>query len=225
MSAFLRDAALRIRYRLRRREVARLVDEAGRIPGWRLREEAFELVRVSFALPADAVIVEIGAFLGSGTVLLAGGRKLRGSGRVHCVDPFDASGDRYSAPFYKAIADAEKHPLRERFETNVSHLGLNPWIAVHQGTAESVARGWKRPVDLLLLDGDHSPAGARSAFDRWAPFLKPGGMIAMPNSSEREYEAEHDGQRRLVVEALTPPQFTGMYCVGTTTFGRRGAGS
>ena len=33
---------------------------------------------------------QIGSFLGCSTVLLAGARRLRGSGRVHAVDPFDA---------------------------------------------------------------------------------------------------------------------------------------
>ena len=223
VSGRLQSLSLQIRYRLHQRDVARLVDEGARIPGWRQREEALELVRVAYALPAHAVIVEIGAFLGSGTVLLAGARRLRGSGRVHCVDPFDGSGDPYSAPFYRAIAEADDTPLRRRFDDNVRRL--NRSIVVHEGTAESVGRGWTEPVDLLFLDGDHSPKGARAAFERWAPFLKVGGMIVLPNSSDREYEEEHDGHRRLVVESLLPPQFTRLYCVTTTTFARRGTGS
>ena len=32
---------------------------------------------------------------------LAGSRKLKGSGHVHCVDPFAATGDAFSVPIYQ----------------------------------------------------------------------------------------------------------------------------
>src|SRR5215470_8068277 len=67
------------------------------IPGWTRGDEAYELARVCFTPPADAHIVAIGAFLDSGTILLAGARHLPGSGLVHCVDPFDCSGDAVRA--------------------------------------------------------------------------------------------------------------------------------
>ena len=50
------------------------------IQGWTRDDEAIRLAQVSQSLPADAVVVEIGTFLGCSTVLLAGGRKIRGSG-------------------------------------------------------------------------------------------------------------------------------------------------
>ena len=69
-----------------------------RIPSWTRGTEAVALARASESLPNGAVIVEIGAFLGCSAVLLAGARKLRGSGKVPCIDPFDASGDAISVP-------------------------------------------------------------------------------------------------------------------------------
>jgi len=225
VTATLRSSLVRLRYRLHGRARERLVAEAGRIPGWRLREEALELVRLSFMLPAHAVIVEVGAFLGSGTVLLAGARKLHGSGRVDCIDPFDASGDAFSAPIYRAIADHEDRSLRDRFEENIRRLGLSKWVSVHEGTSEAIGSRWNEPIDLLLLDGDQSPEGARAAFLRWTPFLNAGGILALTNSSDRAYDEGHDGHRRLVVERLTAPEFSGIYGVGTTTFARRAAAS
>ena len=220
-----RSRLLRLRYRLNRRARERLIAEAERIPGWRLREEAVELVRLSFMLPAHAAIVEVGAFLGSGTVLLAGACKLRGSGRVHCIDPFDASGDSFSAPIYRAIADNEDRSLRDRFDENIGRLGVSKWVSVHKGTSETVGSRWNEPIDLLLLDGDHSPEGARAPFLRWTPFLKVGGIVALTNSSDRAYDEGHDGHRRIVVERLRPPEFSEIQCVGTTTFARRAAAS
>jgi hypothetical protein len=106
------------------------------IPGWTRGEEDRELARISFSLPAEARIVEIGSFFGAGTILLAGPRRLRSSGLVHCVDPSDCSGDLFSIPYYKRIlVEAGGGSLRDHFEKNIRHAGV---------TGESYSRA-RRP--------------------------------------------------------------------------------
>ena len=192
------------------------------IPGWTRNEDAEELAHASFSLVEDAVIVEIGAFLGCCTVLLAGARAVRDSGEVHSVDPFDCSGDAFSVPHYRQIvASLGGGSLRDHFEANIRWAGLTRWVHVHQGRAAEIAMAWDRPIHLLLLDGDQSPPGAREAFDSWAPFLKPGGIIVLRNTRPREYAESHDGHRRLVLEQILPPRFTDVRLVGATTFARK----
>jgi len=58
------------------------LDLAASVPGWRRSDEAAALFTSAYSLPADAVIVEIGAFFGRSSILLAGARKLRGSGKI-----------------------------------------------------------------------------------------------------------------------------------------------
>jgi cephalosporin hydroxylase len=45
-------------------------------------------------------------------------------------------------------------------------------------------------VDVAFLDGDHSEAGVRRDFELWAPFVKPGGVVAfhdtIPNGNRHE---------------------------------------
>jgi hypothetical protein len=192
------------------------------IPGWTRNEDAEELARASFSLGRDAIIVEIGAFLGCCTVLLAGARCVRGSGEVHSVDPFDCSGDAFSVPHYRQIvASLGGGSLRDHFEANIRRAGLSRWVQVNEGRAAEVAATWERPIDLLLLDGDQSPQGAREAFNSWVPFLKPGGIIVLRNTRPREYAEGHDGHRRLVLEQILPPRFTDVRLVGATTFARK----
>jgi len=194
------------------------------IPGWTRNEDAEELARASFSLSRDAIIVEIGAFLGCCTVLLAGARCVEGSGEVHSVDPFDCSGDAFSVPYYRdVVASLGGGSLRDHFEANIRRAGLSGWVQVHHGRAAGVAATWELPIDLLLLDGDQSPRGAREAFDSWVPFLKPGGIIVLRNTKPREYAEGHDGHRRLVVEQIFPPRFTDVRLVGATTFARKAA--
>jgi hypothetical protein len=192
------------------------------IPGWLRGEGAEAMASVAFSLPENCVIVEIGSFLGSASVLLAGARKVRGSGRVHCVDPFDASGDSYSVPIYsELLSKYGERSLRQCFDDNIRGAGLSDCVEVHQGKAQEVAKNWIQPVDLLFLDGDQSPTGARLEYESWKPFLKLGGMIALHNSAAREYAENHNGHRLLAVQELRAPKYSEVRLVGATHFARK----
>ena len=209
------------RYRLRHGAPGRYLAHSSLVPGWTRGAEAFELLRVGAALPREAVIVEVGSFLGAGTICLAGSCAWRGGGRVHAIDPFDASGDPHSRPVYEALAAAGHGGLRQRFERNLAHAGLRAWVEIHAGTAQSVAATWREPIDLLFLDGDQSPEGARAAFDCWIPFLRPGGILALHNTADRAYAPDHDGMLRVRREAVRAPFFDEIRLVDTTTFARK----
>jgi predicted O-methyltransferase YrrM len=189
------------------------------IPGWTRGEEARELLWISYSLAAGAIIVEIGSFFGSGTILLAGPRRICGSGLVHCVDPFDCTGDSFSVPHYQRIlVEHGGGSLRDHFERNVRAADLGPWVRIHQGRAEEAARTWTTPIDLLYLDGDQSRKGVRDAYDSWARFLRPGGIIAVHNSAPENQTPEHDGHRCVVEEEIKPPFYSNIRLVCSTTF-------
>lgn len=175
-------------------------------------------------MPDGAVIVEIGSFMGCSTVLLAGGRKLRGSGTVHAIDPFDASGDEFSVPVYERIRTSVGGSLRGRFDANLRRSGLSEWVEVHQNRAADVAPSWTSPIDLLFLDGDQSYDAVRITYDQWVPFLKPGGLLVVHNSAaDRPYHESHDGSMRLVTDVVRPPHFVDIRRVDISTFARRGS--
>jgi predicted O-methyltransferase YrrM len=192
------------------------------IPSWTRGEDAEALARASLSLGADAIIVEVGAFLGCSTVLLAGPRKLQGTGRVHSVDPFDCSGDAFSVPYYQEILRSlGDGSLQEHFGANIRRSGLSDWVVVHQGRATDIAVNWTAPIDLLLLDGDQSPQGARQAYESWIGFLKPGGLIVLRNTRAREYAGGHDGHRRLLLEEITAPAYQDIAQTRATTLARK----
>jgi predicted O-methyltransferase YrrM len=111
--------------------------------------------------------------------------------------------------------------LRDHFDENLRGAGLDDWVTVLQGRAEDIARGWGEAIDLLALNGDQSPAGARAAYLCWSPFLKPGGTIAVHNSAPGPHPESHSGHRRLVDEEIRPPGYTDIRLVEATTFARR----
>jgi hypothetical protein len=189
------------------------------IPGWTRGAEARELAALSFSLPSDPLIVEIGSFLGSGTVLLAGPRRDRGSGIVHCIDSFDGQGDTLSVPYYREIlAQLPSGSVRGHFEHNLSKCGLSSWVMIHEGRADEIALNWTTPIHLLFLDADQSPAGVRRIYDDWEPFLKVGGIMALHNSEPTNHRPEHDGHRIIVEEEIKEPKFRDIRLVDSTTF-------
>jgi len=201
--------------------LGRYIWHSRRVPGWIRGSEAIRLAHVAFALPPPAVVVEIGSFLGCSTVLLAGARKLRGSGKVLSIDPFDASGDVFSVPIYEAIRGEEPRPLRTRFERNLARAGVSDWVDVQQGKAEHAAHSWSRLIDLLFLDGNQSHEHVNAVYDVWHPFLKKGGILVVHNSRIGYRQESHDGSARLVEERIRPAEYVDVEYVDSMTFAKK----
>lgn len=194
---------------------------AEQIPGWVDRDELTYKANITSRLPENAVIVEIGCFLGRSTVVMAGVRKLAGSGMVHVIDPFDGSGDAFSVPFYKLITNKMEQPILDEFREYISLAKVQGFVQVHKGTAESVINQWNQAIDMLILDGDQSPKGTRTAYNLWIPFLKPGGYLCLHNSGDRFYLPGHDGHRRLLLEEIKEPAYTEIHTEVKTSFARK----
>ena len=92
--------------------IGRYIWHSRQITGWTRGAEAAAVAEASLRLADAPVIVEVGCFLGCATTLLAGPRRIRRSGIVHCIDPFDCSGDSFSVPVYRSIADELRTSLR-----------------------------------------------------------------------------------------------------------------
>jgi MMP 1-O-methyltransferase len=196
-----------------------VVDMSVTVPGWRMGEESMALATVAYELPAYPTIVEVGVFMGRGTILLAGSRRLRGNGSVHSVDPFDCSGDAYSTPHYERLLNEYGVPsLEDVFRIHLKRFALENVVEVQKGTSAQIAADWRQPIDLLLLDGDQSPQGAKEAFESWVRFVKPGGTVVLGNSGERDYAPTHDGNYLLAKERFRPPEFSNIRCVMYATF-------
>ena len=156
--------------------------------------------------------------MGRCTALFSLACRISCGGHVHTVDPFDCSGDEFSIPHYlEGLESSGFENLRGAFDHYVATYGEKDFCIVHVGTVGSVMSGWEEVVDVLLLDGDQSPEGAREAFDCCVPFLRVGGTLILRNTKDRQYAPGHDGHRRLVLEELTKPCFSSVRQVGATT--------
>jgi len=209
----------RIEHGVRDGRLGRFIAAAAAVPGWVQPHEAVALARASRRLPRRAVVVEIGAFLGRSTVLLAGGRRVSGSGTVHTVDTFEAEGDAFSVPYYVAVARLLNCSLREYFDDVLRRSGLAERVVVHEAPSAEVAATWTQPIDMLFFDADQTPEGTRAAYLAWTPHLTRGGLLALHSTLARE--EGHDGPRRLAASEIHPPAWVDVHRVETTVFARK----
>ncbi len=114
------------------------------------------------------VALEVGSWAGSSALLL--GRHFE---YVFCVDTFEGtSSDRLGA-----IADA--YGKEHVFRTFCKNMGdrLHRSVFPCVGKSESWAKVWRRPLDLIFIDADHSYFACSEDIRQWLPLVAPGGVI------------------------------------------------
>lgn len=137
---------------------------ASAIEGWLSDDQGRALYLAAAATTGRGAIVEIGSWKGRSTVWLASGAQ-RAGGMVHAIDPHIGSREDPAAETLAA------------FRATLERAGLARRVDEHVMTSADAARLIEGPVELLFVDGDHSPAGAARDADLWLPRVIPGGVV------------------------------------------------
>jgi MMP 1-O-methyltransferase len=107
-------------------------------------------------------LVEIGVAEGVSAMALR--EAMSPEGTLYLIDPFHLSRlpalNFMKRTAHRAVGSAGR--------------GRVVWI---EKFSQDVATGWKEPIDLLVIDGDHSEDGVQRDWNDWSPFVKPGGVI------------------------------------------------
>lgn len=161
--------------------------------------EVTALQDLARSLPADPVIVNIGA--GAGTSGLAFAESRRDL-TLYTVDI-----QSESSPF--GCLEAEKTVLREAgFDVDSYHTRFHQYCypSIHLGKA------WLKPfgiyqepsgevnhgigqklVDMVFVDGEHSYEGCKGDIEAWLPNIKPGGLLVIHDYDKAEvYSRPHN---------------------------------
>ena len=136
----------------------------------------------------EGVIVEIGAYKGGSTILLALGSKCVNREKVYSVDPH--------TPYNIAVASPRS---LDTFQKNIGEAGVEDWVIPIFKTSEDAHRGWDKPIRLLFIDGDHRYEYVRNDFLWWEPWLVPEGVIAFHDSTAISSDT---GPRRVINEYI-----------------------
>ncbi|MFZ0042731.1 MAG: class I SAM-dependent methyltransferase [Solirubrobacteraceae bacterium] len=116
-------------------------------------------------------VVEIGVYEGSSAFVLV--EALGPRAELHLIDPFaDESGWAMRAGWHAT-------PAATRLAVRRHSRNDGPAVRWHIARSQDVGRAWRGPdVDVVFIDGDHSPQGCREDWDVWHPHVRPGGAVA-----------------------------------------------
>lgn len=107
-------------------------------------------------------LVEIG--VAEGVSALALREAMSPEGKLYLIDPYHLSRSR-SLNFTKRAA----HKL-----VDSCPRGQAIWM---EQFSQDVVKNWSAPVDLLVIDGDHSEGGVERDWNDWSPFVNLGGVV------------------------------------------------
>jgi MMP 1-O-methyltransferase len=107
-------------------------------------------------------IVEIG--VAEGVSALAFRQAMSADGTLFLIDPFHLS----RVP----TLNFTKWTAHRAVES--CNRGRVVWIEQFSGDA---GRTWNNPIDLLLIDGDHTEDGVCRDWNEWSRFIVPGGVV------------------------------------------------
>jgi len=174
------------------------------IPGYLTAKEAKALYDAAARLPRKApAVVEIGSHLGRSSFVLAKALKRTGGGVLHCIDPFDASGDASAAADYKRRRSDLRLSLLDQFRANMRRRGVGAFVQPMPGLSHEVVKSFDAPmVDMVFIDGDHDYSAVRRDFDDWVPRLPKGGIVALHDVFATPFDGHYDGPWRVVQESV-----------------------
>jgi hypothetical protein len=138
------------------------------IVGWLQPEEAEALFQAAAAVKSGC-IVEVGSYRGRSTIALCAGSSVGAKLPVFAVDPHEEAVGVFGGKFGPQD--------RVAFFKNLLKTGMVTYVRLINTTSDIVARGWKAPVSLLFIDGDHRYESVSADFDAWLPHLGPGATV------------------------------------------------
>jgi predicted O-methyltransferase YrrM len=134
---------------------------AGAIPGWLTRDQGRALWTAARRLRPGSTVVEIGSHQGRSTVVLGLAARSVGA-TVVAIDPF--------------VDPLGGSAVRAAFEANIAAAGLAGVVELIVDRSTRVRPTWRRPIDLLYIDGKHDYWTYTDDL-RWSAHLPPGADI------------------------------------------------
>lgn len=141
---------------------------AGLIPP-RPMHSAGEAAQLADLAGQARVVVELGVYEGSSAVVLV--RALPPGGVLHLVDPFLPAGSALPAG-WQAYPVATRRAVERHRPAGVS-------VEWHLARSQDAGRSWTGDqVDLVFIDGDHSPQACLEDWEVWHSHVRRGGRVA-----------------------------------------------
>jgi MMP 1-O-methyltransferase len=145
-------------------------------------DEGLALFETAAAYARVGPIAEIGTYCGKSTIYLAAAASQAGQ-VVVTVDHHHGSeenqpGWEYHDPELVDPATGRLDTL-PHFRSTLGATGLEEHVIAVVGHSAAVSRLWRTPLGMLFIDGGHTDAAAVTDYQGWAPWVAPGGALAI----------------------------------------------
>ena len=161
-------------------EPIRLAAEAAR--GFMPPDEGRALFETAAAYSRVGPVAEIGTYCGKSTIYLAAAVREAGQ-RVVTVDHHHGSEENQPGWEYHdtELVDPATGRLDTlpHFRATLAAAGVEEQVIAIVGRSAEVAALWRAPLGMLFIDGGHTDTAASTDYESWAPWVAPGGVLAI----------------------------------------------
>jgi MMP 1-O-methyltransferase len=195
---------------------ADLMRAAQAAPGFMPAAEGLALFDAAAGYCGHGPVLEIGSYCGKSTIYLAAAASAAGQ-VVVTVDHHRGSEEHQ--PGWEYHDPGLVDPVTGRLDTlprlraTLAAAGLEEHVVVVVGRSAEVARLWGTPLGLVFIDGGHSEQAAVIDYEGWAPWVAPGGALAIhdvfPNPADGGRPPYLIYRRALTSGAFTEVRATG----------------
>ena len=161
---------------------AELMQAAQATAGFMPVAEGLALFEAAARYARCGPVLEIGSYCGKSTIYLAAAASDAGQ-LVVTVDHHRGSEEHQ--PGWEYHDPRLVDPAAGRIDTlpslraTLTAAGLEDHVVVVVGRSADVARLWGTPLGLVFIDGGHTEAAAVTDYEGWAPWVAPGGALAI----------------------------------------------
>jgi predicted O-methyltransferase YrrM len=161
---------------------AELLKAAGAATGFMPEAEGLALFGAAARYAARGPVLEVGTYCGKSTIYLAAAARAAGQ-PVITVDHHHGSEE--NQPGWEYHDPNLVDPRTGRLDTlpharaTLAAAGVEDDVVVVVGRSADVARLWRTPLGMLFIDGGHTDAAASTDYEGWAPWVAPGGVLAI----------------------------------------------
>ena len=208
-------------------DVHALLDLARATRGFMPDDEGLALHRLARERLPHGPVLEVGTYCGKSAVYLATAAREVG-GVVFTVDHHHGSEENQAGWEHHDPTLVDPRTGRmdtlPHFRRTIEDAGLEDVVVAVVGDSTTVARHWHTPLSLLFVDGGHGSEPAHADYAGWAPWVMPGGLLAIHDV----FPDPADGGRppyEIYQRALASGHFTEVEKVGSLRALRRGSGT
>lgn len=161
---------------------ADLLPHALAAKGFMPEDEGALLHRVARERLPHGPALEVGTYCGKSAIYLGAAAREVG-GTVFTVDHHHGSEENQAGWEHHdtTLVDSEtgRMDTLPTFRRTVERAGLEAQVVAIIGQSALVAAHWRTPLSLLFIDGGHGEESAQADYSGWAPWVMPGGLLAI----------------------------------------------